>query len=419
MRVAVLGAGVIGVATAYELWRDGHEVVVVDRARRARPARPPSPMPAWSPRPRLRLVVAARRSRRCCEPCGATIWRCASVSRPTRSSGAGAGNSRASARPSAPPTTPARKVALCLYSQERLHRRRGAIRASPTAAARAARSTSTATPRALAQAAAHGADPARRGRRGPRGDPRRGGAPSTRSTSRSATASPAPSTRRATRAATRACSRCSLADWLAAARRRVAPRPHHPRHRDRRRPRGHGADRPGRPSRPTPTCWRSAARARPSAATIGLDLPIYPIKGYSVTLPIEGRNNPPTLLGRRRGQPVRLRQLSATGCGMTAIAEFAGYDRSHRPDDFAPMLRAARELFPDAGNYERPEYLGGPAADDARQPADLRPRPAGQPLGQHRPRPHGLDLGLRLGPDHRRPDRRPDARARRRDMLLH
>ena len=32
MRVAVLGAGVIGVATAYELWRDGHEVVVLDRA---------------------------------------------------------------------------------------------------------------------------------------------------------------------------------------------------------------------------------------------------------------------------------------------------------------------------------------------------------------------------------------------------
>ena len=32
MRIAVLGAGVIGVATAYELWRDGHEVVVLDQA---------------------------------------------------------------------------------------------------------------------------------------------------------------------------------------------------------------------------------------------------------------------------------------------------------------------------------------------------------------------------------------------------
>src|SRR5262249_28511908 len=31
MRVAVLGAGVVGVTTAYELARDGHEVVVIDR----------------------------------------------------------------------------------------------------------------------------------------------------------------------------------------------------------------------------------------------------------------------------------------------------------------------------------------------------------------------------------------------------
>jgi len=31
MRVAVLGAGVAGVTTAYELARDGHEVTVIDR----------------------------------------------------------------------------------------------------------------------------------------------------------------------------------------------------------------------------------------------------------------------------------------------------------------------------------------------------------------------------------------------------
>ena len=31
MRIVVLGAGVIGVTTAYELARDGHEVIVVDR----------------------------------------------------------------------------------------------------------------------------------------------------------------------------------------------------------------------------------------------------------------------------------------------------------------------------------------------------------------------------------------------------
>ena len=44
---------------------------------------------------------------------------------------------------------------------------------------------------------------------------------------------------------------------------------------------------------------------------------------------------------------------------MTAIAEFAGWDTSHRPADFAPMLKAARELFPAAGNYDQPEYWAG------------------------------------------------------------
>ena len=44
---------------------------------------------------------------------------------------------------------------------------------------------------------------------------------------------------------------------------------------------------------------------------------------------------------------------------MTAIAEFAGYDTSHRPPISRPMLRAARELFPAAGNYDRPEYWAG------------------------------------------------------------
>ena len=31
MKVLVLGAGIAGVTTAYELSRDGHEVVVIDR----------------------------------------------------------------------------------------------------------------------------------------------------------------------------------------------------------------------------------------------------------------------------------------------------------------------------------------------------------------------------------------------------
>jgi D-amino-acid dehydrogenase len=88
---------------------------------------------------------------------------------------------------------------------------------------------------------------------------------------------------------------------------------------------------------------------------LGERLSVYPIKGYSLTLPIAGANNPPTVGGVdednlcayvRLGDRVR----------STAIAEFAGYDTSHRPADFSSMLRALRDLFPGGADYARPQY---------------------------------------------------------------
>ncbi len=91
---------------------------------------------------------------------------------------------------------------------------------------------------------------------------------------------------------------------------------------------------------------------------LGVRLPIYPIKGYSVTLPISGRNNPPAING------VDENNLSAfTRMGdrlrVTATAEFAGYDKSHRPTDYTHMLSATRDLLPDAADYDNPTYWAG------------------------------------------------------------
>ena len=109
-------------------------------------------------------------------------------------------------------------------------------------------------------------------------------------------------------------------------------------------------------------------------AQVGERVPVYPVKGYSLTIPVDGANNPPTKGGVdednlvayvRMGERVRL----------TAVAEFAGYDVTHRPADFATMLRAAKDLLPNAGDYTRPRYW-----------ACLRPMtPKGTPLlGQGR-----------------------------------
>ena len=44
---------------------------------------------------------------------------------------------------------------------------------------------------------------------------------------------------------------------------------------------------------------------------------------------------------------------------LAATAEFAGYDSGHRPQDFRALLTAARELFPEAGDYEKAERWAG------------------------------------------------------------
>ena len=94
------------------------------------------------------------------------------------------------------------------------------------------------------------------------------------------------------------------------------------------------------------------------AKKLGASLPIYPIKGYSVTLPLDGHNNPPRLGGVDEDNLVAYARFGDR-IRATATAEFAGYDRSHRPADFTYMLGVMRKLFPDGANYEKPAYWAG------------------------------------------------------------
>lgn len=94
------------------------------------------------------------------------------------------------------------------------------------------------------------------------------------------------------------------------------------------------------------------------ARTLGVSLPIYPIKGYSVTLPIEGRNNPPTIGGVDEDNLVAYARFGDR-MRVTATAEFAGFSKTHKPDDFRHMLGAVRDIFPDGANYAEPEYWAG------------------------------------------------------------
>jgi D-amino-acid dehydrogenase len=110
------------------------------------------------------------------------------------------------------------------------------------------------------------------------------------------------------------------------------------------------------------------------AQMLGAKLPIYPVKGYSITAPVAGKNNPPGIAGIDEENLIAYAPYGDR-VRATATAEFSGYERTHSPEDFRAMIFVMRELFPNGANWEDSEYWAG-----------LRPMtPEGTPiLGQGR-----------------------------------
>jgi D-amino-acid dehydrogenase len=120
------------------------------------------------------------------------------------------------------------------------------------------------------------------------------------------------------------------------------------------------------------------------ARRIGVKLPIYPVKGYAMTLKVGNRNAAPRLSGVDEQNLVAWSRLGDR-LRLTATAEFAGYDTSHKPSDFAHMLNVARGLFPGGADFDAPSMWAG-----------LRPMtPKGTPiLGQAKHRNLWFNTGL-------------------------
>jgi D-amino-acid dehydrogenase len=94
------------------------------------------------------------------------------------------------------------------------------------------------------------------------------------------------------------------------------------------------------------------------ARRLGVSLPIYPIKGYSVTMPIDASSLPPTVGGVDEDNLVAYARFGDR-MRVTATAEFAGFDKSHTPEDFRHMLSAIRDIFPNGADYAKPQYWAG------------------------------------------------------------
>ncbi|MFP6744479.1 MAG: FAD-dependent oxidoreductase, partial [Alphaproteobacteria bacterium] len=89
---------------------------------------------------------------------------------------------------------------------------------------------------------------------------------------------------------------------------------------------------------------------------LGYRLPIYPIKGYSLTLNTAGHNGAPTVPVIDEEYLVAFTRIGER-LRVTATAEFAGYDTSFKPVNFEPMTKVARELFPGGGDYDSPSHF--------------------------------------------------------------
>jgi D-amino-acid dehydrogenase len=94
------------------------------------------------------------------------------------------------------------------------------------------------------------------------------------------------------------------------------------------------------------------------ARKIGIRLPIYPIKGYALTIPIGNHKLPPTIASVDEHNLVAISRFGDR-VRVTATAEFAGYDTTHKPSDFAFMKRVTQELYPDGADYDRAEMWAG------------------------------------------------------------
>jgi D-amino-acid dehydrogenase len=112
------------------------------------------------------------------------------------------------------------------------------------------------------------------------------------------------------------------------------------------------------------------------ARTVGLRLPVYPAKGYSSTFRLRPGGLAPTIPGVDEQWLVGWSRLGDR-LRLTSTAEFAGYDWGWAPKDFRNILQFARDLFPDAAEYDFGQYR-----------ACLRPMtPSGPPilgLARHR-----------------------------------
>jgi D-amino-acid dehydrogenase len=92
--------------------------------------------------------------------------------------------------------------------------------------------------------------------------------------------------------------------------------------------------------------------------TAGIAIPVYPVKGYSVTVPIDDPAGAPTASITDEAHKIVMSRLGER-LRAAGTAEIAGYDTTLNPVRCEAIRNRARLWFPRASDYARVEYWTG------------------------------------------------------------
>ena len=87
-------------------------------------------------------------------------------------------------------------------------------------------------------------------------------------------------------------------------------------------------------------------------------LPIYPVKGYSITVPIINYEKVPVHSGIDEDNLLAF-SLLGDKIRFTSVAEISGYDATYTPSNFTEIVNLAESLFPNAFDFSKIEYWAG------------------------------------------------------------
>ena len=91
---------------------------------------------------------------------------------------------------------------------------------------------------------------------------------------------------------------------------------------------------------------------------LGVRIPVYPVKGYSITLPVIDNAGAPDSTVMDETYKVGITRLGER-IRVGGTAELAGYDLRLRDERRAPLVRAVIELFPHGGDLSQAKFWCG------------------------------------------------------------